>query len=176
MEEWNGFRVVGAVEDDTANKNNIADNSNNNENDLVSSLKTMLAEAYVLYHTIHGFHWNVKGEDFYEYHKLFDEIVDDIYEHIDPIAENILKLGEQAPFTMSKLVALSKLKETDLPGKTPHELATKFYSMNEEYIKHIKEFFNIANKDNEQGVANFIAERIDQHQKWSWFLKASIEG
>jgi starvation-inducible DNA-binding protein len=170
MDTWNGFRVVGAVEDDTIDSNSISDDSN-----LVSSLKTMLAEAYVLYHTIHGFHWNVKGEDFYEYHKLFDEIVDDIYEHIDPIAENILKLGGEAPFSMNELIKISNLKETELPSKNPHELVIKFYNMNEEYITHIKKFFKVANKDDEQGVANFIAERIDQHQKWSWFLKASIE-
>ena len=91
----NGFRLVGAVEDDTQ------------ETNLLQSLKKMLAEAYVLYHTIHGFHWNVKGNDFYEYHKLFDEIVDDIYEHIDPIAENIIKLGGEAPFMMSQLVKIS---------------------------------------------------------------------
>jgi starvation-inducible DNA-binding protein len=163
-ENLNGFRVVGAVEDDTK------------ENDLVQSLKNMLAEAYVLYHTIHGFHWNVKGSDFYEYHKLFDEIVDDIYEHIDPIAENIVKLGSVAPFVMSQLVKMSGIQESGLVSRSPKELTAKFYIMNEEYIQHIKETFKIANNSNEQGVANFIAERIDQHQKWSWFLKASIEG
>jgi starvation-inducible DNA-binding protein len=163
-ENLNGFRVVGAVEDDTK------------ENDLVQSLKNMLAEAYVLYHTIHGFHWNVKGSDFYEYHKLFDEIVDDIYEHIDPIAENIVKLGSVAPFVMSQLVKMSGIQESGLVSRSTKELTAKFYIMNEEYIQHIKETFKIANNSNEQGVANFIAERIDQHQKWSWFLKASIEG
>lgn len=171
MNNWNGFRFVGAVEDDTTPDETTAEIS-----DLISSLKTMLAEAYVLYHTIHGFHWNVKGKDFYEYHKLFDEMVDDIYENIDPIAENILKLGGEAPFSMAELVKLSKLKETGLPSKNAFELASKFHSMNEEYIGHIKDYFKVANKDNEQGIANFIAERIDQHQKWSWFLKASIEG
>jgi len=165
MNTWEGFRVVSSVEDDTVEE----------AKGLVGSLKKMLAEAYVLYHTIHGFHWNVKGHDFYEYHKLFDEMVDDIYENIDPIAENIVKLGGVAPFEMSDLVRLSKIKETGLVGNEPKELTIKFYSMNEEYIEHIKEAFKVANKENEQGIANFIAERIDQHQKWSWFLKASIE-
>ena len=165
MDTWDGFRLVSSVEDDTVKE----------PKDLVSHLKTMLAEAYVLYHTIHGFHWNVKGHDFYEYHKLFDEIVDDIYEHIDPIAENIVKLNDFAPFVMSELVKLSKINETGLVGNDPKELTIKFHSMNQEYIEHIKEAFKVANKANEQGVANFIAERIDQHQKWAWFLKASIE-
>jgi len=164
MDNWNGFRVVGSVEDDTISK----------DTGLVSSLKQMLAEAYVLYHTIHGFHWNVQGTDFYEYHKMFDDIVDDIYENIDPIAENIKKLGSDAPFIMSELVKLSEIKEAELPSKDPKELSKKFLDINEQYIKNIKNAFNIANKENEQGVANFIAERIDQHQKHSWFLRSSI--
>ena len=162
----NGFRVVGAIED----------YNTDNSGTLVTTLQQMLAEAYVLYHTIHGFHWNVKGGDFYEYHKLYDEIVDDIYEHIDPIAENIIKLDGEAPFVMTQLAKMSTIEETGLISKNHVELTKKFYEMNEEYIKNIKEAFKIANQSNEQGVANFIAERIDQHQKWSWFLKASIEG
>ena len=165
MSEWNGFRVVGAVEDDTAI----------NDSDLVTSLKKMLAEAYVLYHTIHGFHWNVEGVDFYEYHKMFDDIVADIYENLDPIAENIRKLGASTPFTMSELVKLSDIKEVGLVSKEAKELSKTFLNINEQYIKNIKDVFKVANKDDEQGIANFIAERIDNHQKYSWFLKASVE-
>jgi starvation-inducible DNA-binding protein len=160
----NGFRVVGAVEDDMKS------------NELASCLKKMLAEAYVLYHTIHGFHWNLKGSDFYEYHKLFDEMVDDVYDSIDPIAENIVKLGEVAPFAMDELARLSSIDQVGLISTDAKKLSTKFYNMNEQYVQHIKETFKVANDNNEQGIANFIAERIDQHQKWSWFLKASIEG
>jgi len=170
METWNGFRVVGAVEDDTD-----TDNDFTKDGELVPTLKKMLAEAYVLYHTIHGFHWNVEGSDFYEYHKLFDEIVSDIYENIDPIAESIKKLGEKAPFSMSQLVSISSIKDTDLESNNTKELSKKFLGMNEEYIDHIKKAFRVANDADEQGIANFIAERIDQHQKWSWFLKASTE-
>ena len=133
-----------------------------------------MAEAYVLYHTIHGFHWNLKGPDFYEYHKFYDELVDDIYESIDPIAENIVKLGGVAPFVMSELASSSSIEQVGLISEDPIELARKFLEMNTQYIDNIKKAFIIANGSNEQGVANFIAERIDQHQKWNWFLKASL--
>jgi starvation-inducible DNA-binding protein len=163
-----GFRVVSSVEDDTLPEDN--------DSELIKTLKKMLAEAYVLYHTIHGFHWNVKGSDFYEYHKLFDEIVDDVYESVDPIAENIMKLDGVAPFGMDQLIGLSSIKEAKLENNDPKELATRFIEMNQQYINNIKEAFKVANNNNEQGIANFIAERIDQHQKWNWFLKASVEG
>lgn len=164
---WNGFQIV-----ESAKKK--SDPVVEGASSLVDALKKMLAEAYVLYHTIHGFHWNVKGTDFYEYHKLFDEIVGDIYDHLDPIAENIVKLGDVAPFVMSQLAGMSTIKETGLISKNSRELVEKFLEMNTEYINNIKEAFKIANSGNEQGVANFIAERIDQHQKWNWFLKASL--
>jgi len=163
MSDLNAFRTFAAARP-----------AETTEDNLVSTLKQMLAEAYVLYHTIHGFHWNLKGSDFYEYHKFYDEMVDDIYNSIDPIAENIVKLGDVAPFVMSELTKLSKIKEVDLFSKNTKELTTKFHEMNEEFIAHIKEAFKVANTKNEQGIANFIAERIDKHQKWSWFLKASL--
>ena len=144
------------------------------DSDLMSALKKTLANAYVLYHTIHGFHWNLKGNDFYEYHKFFDEIVSDIYEHIDPIAENIVKLGGEAPFVMTELVKDANIQETGLVSKDPIELVRKFQGMNSQMVTELKDTFKIANSANEQGVANFIAERIDQHQKWDWFLKASL--
>jgi len=144
------------------------------DSDLMSALKKTLADAYVLYHTIHGFHWNLKGNDFWEYHKFFDEIVNDIYDHIDPIAENIVKLGGEAPFVMTELVKDANIKETGLVSKDPIELTRKFQNMNSQMVEELKNTFKVANSANEQGVANFIAERIDQHQKWDWFLKASL--
>jgi len=141
---------------------------------LIDSLKDLLSAGYVLYHTAHGFHWNMKGEDFYEYHKLFLKIYEDIYESLDPIAENIVKLGDIAPFAMNELSNRSKIKETNLAPTDLKELTRAFQGMNSEYISELKNTFDVANRVNEQGVANFIAERIDQHQKWDWFLKASL--
>jgi starvation-inducible DNA-binding protein len=165
MSDWNGFRVVAAEEVSTPEESPTS---------LVDTLRVTLSEAYVLYHTIHGFHWNLKGSDFWEYHKFFDEIVDDIYEHIDPIAENIVKLGGVAPFKMSELVSLSSIDESGLDSVDPLVLTRKFIDMNSKYLENLKSAFIIANNANEQGVANFIAERIDMHQKWNWFLKASL--
>ena len=168
MTDWNGFRVLSEKKVEKEPKKKVPQES------LIEVLRKTLGEAYVLYHTIHGFHWNLKGADFYEYHKFFDELVDDIYEHIDPIAENIVKLGGVAPFLMSELSSISSIEGVGLVSENPIELVKKFLEMNTQYIDNIKKAFIIANDSNEQGVANFIAERIDQHQKWNWFLKASL--
>ena len=87
MDLWNGFRVVASVEDD------ITTDSAKGET-LADQLNVLLADISVMYHTVHEFHWNVKGKDFYQYHKFYDEIVSDLQGSIDPIAENIRKLGD----------------------------------------------------------------------------------
>ena len=144
------------------------------EMELVDHLKKCLGETAVLYHMAHGFHWNVKGPDFQEYHILFETIYSDIYDAIDPMAENIVKLGYVAPFSLKTFIELSDIKEVGDLRAEPQGLAKTLQSKNAQIIKSLKECFTKANKDNEQGIANFIAERIDAHQKWDWFLKASL--
>jgi starvation-inducible DNA-binding protein len=61
---------------------------------LTDSLKTVLSDAVTMYFTAHGFHWNVEGQDFSQYHDLFADIYEDVYSSIDPLAEDIRKLGE----------------------------------------------------------------------------------
>ena len=54
-------------------------------------------------------------------------------------------------------------------------MAKDLLKSNEHVVGKLKSVFDTSNSDNEQGIANFIAERIDMHQKWSWQLKASTK-
>jgi starvation-inducible DNA-binding protein len=40
-----------------------------------------------------GFHWNIKGDKFFELHLKFEELYNDLLLKIDEIAERILSLG-----------------------------------------------------------------------------------
>jgi starvation-inducible DNA-binding protein len=167
METWNGFRLVGSVEDDTV--------ESVKSEKLVDKLKVLLADVAVFYHAVHEFHWNVKGSDFYEYHKFYDEIVSDVYESIDPIAENVRKLGGTTNYHMSQLIRISSLNEPAESASDSRSLTNELIRLNSNLIDMLNNVFSTANKENQQGVANFIAERIDMHQKWNWFLTSSVD-
>ena len=177
METWNGFRFVGSVEDDTIQNDSIIDDSKEptKSDKLVDQLKVLLANVAVFYHAVHEFHWNVKGANFYEYHKFYDEIVSDVYESIDPIAENIRKLGGVTDYNMSKLAKLSTLEEPKEGISDSNGSTKELIRLNSDLLDALNSTFTAANSENQQGVANFIAERIDMHQKWNWFLKSSVE-
>ena len=143
---------------------------------LVDSLATLLADVVAISFIAQGYHWNVKGSNFPQYHELFGEIYEDIYSSVDPLAENILKMGYDAPFTLSSFAAMSELAASATMDNSCQAMAYDLYISNQMVTQRLKEVFAVADAANEQGVADFIAGRIDMHQKWGWQLKSSSQG
>ena len=153
-------------------ENNMADM--NQVPDLNEELTELLADVVSFYFRAHGAHWNVKGADFSEYHKLFLKIYEDVYESIDPIAENLRKLGSIAPFTLGSFLALRTIDDAPATLQDPIALANDLLAANDIVIDELSDAFDCATAYNQQGVANFLAGRIDQHQFWKWQLTASL--
>lgn len=142
---------------------------------LTEQLRVLLADVFAFYFQAHAAHWNVRGQDFSQYHNLFADIYSDAYESVDPIAENIRKLGADTPRSVNELVAMRTTTEPESTF-TPQDLASSLLMVNEQVLASLRSVFSTADTANEQGIANFIAERIDQHQKWSWQLRSSLTG
>lgn len=60
---------------------------------LANDLNELLANYSVFYMNVRGFHWNIKGEKFFELHLKFEELYNDLVLKIDEIAERVLTLG-----------------------------------------------------------------------------------
>ena len=140
---------------------------------LIGALYNLLAEATAFYLKAHGAHWNVVGEEFAQYHELFEEIYEDVHESLDPIAENLRKLNSAAPFELKDLARMTN-EAPQAEGYEAEALASNLYAANESLLENIMVAFKAATDANQQGIANFLAERQDMHQKWSWQLRASL--
>lgn len=132
---------------------------------LIESLRQLQADVVKMYTYTHNAHWNVEGILFAEYHALFEKIYDDVYGQIDPISENIRKCGGYTTYPSAPALEV----ET-----SPRALTMHIEMLNEVVINQLKHTFVIANGLGEQGVANYVADRIDKHQFWAWWLKASL--
>jgi starvation-inducible DNA-binding protein len=140
---------------------------------LVGSLYTLLSQTTAFYLKAHGAHWNVTGEHFSAYHELFEEIYTDVHASLDPIAENLRKLNSPAPAELKDLAEMAN-ETSRSEGYDAEALAADLYAANEKLIENIMVAFKAATDLNEQGTANFLAERQDKHKKWSWQLRASL--
>ena len=158
--------LMASEEGDMADMNQVPD--------LNEELTELLADVVSFYLRAHGAHWNVKGADFSEYHKLFQKIYEDVYESIDPIAENLRKLGSIAPFTLGSFIALRCLEDAPTILQDPIALANDLLTANDMILDELSDAFDCASMYNQQGVANFLAGRIDSHQYWKWQLTVSL--
>ena len=77
---------------------------------LADLLNVLLANYQLFYINSRGFHWNIKGEKFFELHLKFEELYTDTQLKIDEIAERILTLGHTPDHTFTDFLKLSKMK------------------------------------------------------------------
>lgn len=141
---------------------------------LVDDLKTLLATEYAFVIKAQYFHWNVEGPDFVSLHELFGNIYSDVYGALDPTAEYIRTLDEYTPGSFERFVELSQI-----PGQTKIPRAklmiTELLADNQTMIDLLNRCFGSAQGEKQEGIANFIAERIDAHGKWGWQLKSLLK-
>jgi starvation-inducible DNA-binding protein len=79
--------------------------------ELARSLNDLLANYQVFYMNVRGYHWNIKGDKFFELHAKFEELYDDLLLKIDEIAERILTLGERPVHSYSSYIQSSAIPE-----------------------------------------------------------------
>jgi len=141
---------------------------------LIAALKELLADTVALKFKAHGYHWNVEGDDFPQAHTFFEMIYNDYEEATDEFAENLRRLDTYAPFKLSRLTSLSTVSETDVTSEF-EDMALDLLRSNDAVLAKLKDAFDLADAAREQGVANFLAERIDMHGKWHWQLSAVVK-
>ena len=140
-------------------------------NTLADELGVLLSDVVTLSFRAQAAHWNVVGPNFHALHHFFQVVYEDVDGSVDPLAENIRKLGALPPARMSEFMA----KRTLTDGVTSTDEAALLQDLataNDSLMERLMDAFDRADKERQQGVADFIAGRIDMHQKWAWQIRA----
>ncbi len=79
---------------------------------LAEKLNELLANYSIFYQNTRGYHWNIKGEKFFELHLKFEELYNDLFVKIDEVAERILTLGHAPSHNHTDYRVISKISES----------------------------------------------------------------
>lgn len=141
---------------------------------LHKALKIAFASEFSFYLKAHNYHWNVTGPLFPQLHGgLFQTIYEEVYGSIDAFAENIRKAGTFVPASYTRFSMLSAIQdETDIPDDK--SMLSELLADSDKMVKILKLCFDMATSAGEDGLANFLAERMDAHRKHSWQLRATL--
>ena len=142
---------------------------------LADALKTLLATEYAFSIKAQLFHWNVEGPDFAQLHEFFGNLYEEVYNgSIDRTAEYIRALGDYSPGSFERFAELSEIKgQTKIPRA--RLMIEELLANNTQLLELLNRCFAVAESENQQVIANFIAERIDAQQKHGWMLRSFLK-
>jgi len=141
---------------------------------LADKLKVLLASSYAFVIKAQYFHWNVEGPNFPQYHEFFGDLYAEVYASLDKTAEYIRTLDSYTPGSFERYKELSILPDQTMVPRAELMFA-ELQSDNELLLGLLQECFVVAGKENQRGIENYLAERLDAHAKHNWMLKSILK-
>lgn len=142
--------------------------------EIANKLNQLLANYQVFYQNVRGFHWNIKGEKFFELHLKFEELYTSLAIKIDEIAERILTLGYTPDHTYSDYVTKSQVKEV----KDVSEPVPAIQSILDAFAIILpvqRELLQITAEALDEGTNALMSDYIREQEKLVWMYNAYIQ-
>ena len=132
-----------------------------------NDLNKLLADVAVLKQKAYTLHWNVKGNNFMEYHKLTEALYEGLIGLFDGIAEKIV-IGNNLPYgTYAEYIENSSLKEV----KSKNFTVDQVIDILVEDIKTVKK--TVLNTEATPLTQSLLDEVLMFLDKQEWFFNAS---
>lgn len=140
---------------------------------LAEKLNELLANYSLFYQNTRGYHWNIKGEKFFELHLKFEELYNDLLLKIDEVAERILTLGHSPNHNYSDYRKTSKVAESKkvADGVTAvKEILASFQTI----ILLQREILSLSAEAGDEGTNALISDYIRMQEKLVWMYSAFL--
>ncbi len=139
----------------------------------VNGLQELLANLHVYYTNLRGFHWNVKGIEFYGLHAKLEEFYDDTAEKVDEVAERILMLGGVPAHNFSEYLKTSTIKETAVVSTTK-EIVQNVLDSLKVLIGLERGILEAASDSNDEVTVSLLGDFLAGQEKNVWMLTALL--
>jgi len=143
--------------------------------ELATKLNELLANYHIYYQNVRGFHWNIKGSNFFQLHAKFEELYTNALTRIDEIAERILTLGYTPLHSFSDFIKNAQIKETHNLTSDRDTVGTTIENIT--YIIQLeREILKLADESDDEGTEGLISTDLNENEKTFWMLNAFLNG
>ncbi|MCB8998987.1 MAG: DNA starvation/stationary phase protection protein [Bacteroidales bacterium] len=140
---------------------------------LAEKLNYLLANYSIFYQNARGYHWNIKGEKFFELHLKFEELYNDLLLKIDEVAERILTLGYSPEHKYSDYKKTSKIAESKYVSDGFTAVADLLNSF-KIIISLQRELLTLSDKAGDEGTNALMSDYIREQEKLVWMYSAFL--
>lgn len=140
---------------------------------LADRLNELLANYSVFYQNTRGYHWNIKGEKFFELHLKFEELYNNLLLKIDEVAERILTLGHAPNHRYSEYMKTSKIKESTQVSDGKQAVQNILNSF-QVIIGLQRGLLELSADTNDEGTNALMSDYIREQEKLVWMYSAFL--
>lgn len=140
---------------------------------LADGLNNLLANYQLFYMNTRGFHWNIKGDKFFELHVKFEELYNDIILKIDEIAERIVTLGATPYHSYTSFLKHSSIKEhTDVSDGTKcvEYIVSDFQTL----LEMQRQLLEMSDEAGDEGTNSLMSDYIRAQEKLVWMYNSYL--
>jgi starvation-inducible DNA-binding protein len=140
---------------------------------LATLLNELLANYSIFYQNTRGYHWNIKGEKFFELHVKFEELYNDLLLKIDEVAERILTVGSVPTHNYSDYKKIATIKESTKvsDGKLAVGEILESFKIT---ISLQRNLLNLSAEINDEGTNALMSDYIRAQEKLVWMYSAYL--
>ncbi|KAA8984509.1 MULTISPECIES: Dps family protein [Gammaproteobacteria] len=140
---------------------------------LADQLNELLAHYQIFYMNVRGYHWNIKGDKFFELHTKFEELYTDLLLKVDEIAERILTLGYRPIHAYSEYMNLSRIPErTNVTDG--HQCVKEILDGLSVLIKLERDILEASGEASDEGTNSLMSDYITEQEKTAWMYSSFL--
>ncbi|MBK8551456.1 MAG: DNA starvation/stationary phase protection protein [Ignavibacteria bacterium] len=141
--------------------------------DLADKLNELLANYQLFYMNARGFHWNIKGDKFFELHLKFEELYNDALLKIDEVAERILTLGFTPLHSFTDYIKISNIKEAKNVSDGDKAVGLILDGF-KKILEVERDILELSDKANDEGTNSLMSDYIPQQEKLVWMYSSYL--
>ena len=143
---------------------------------ITEALNPLVADFFALYVKTKNFHWHLAGSHFRDYHLLFDEQADQIFDSIDILAERVRRLGGTTIRSISHISELQTIEDDNNDFVPPGEMVKRLMEDNAHLARLQREAHEVCEKNRDVATASQLEILIDEAERRKWFLFEIVQG
>jgi starvation-inducible DNA-binding protein len=143
---------------------------------VTEAVNPLIADAFALYTKTKNFHWHLAGSHFRDYHLLFDEQADAIFESIDTLAERVRRIGGTTIRSITHISQLQTIEDDNDDFVPPEQMFQRLINDNRHIAQMQRAAIEICDNNRDTPTGNLLQEILDQTEKRIWFLYEVSQG
>jgi len=143
---------------------------------ITEAVNPLIADSFALYVKTKNFHWHLSGSHFRDYHLLFDEQADLIFDSIDVMAERVRKVGGTTIRSISHISQLQTIEDDNDDEVPAGEMVKRLMEDNLHIAKMIRAAITVCDKNRDSATSNQLQDILDKIERNKWFLSQIMQG